>query len=321
MVSVIVPVYNVEKYLGECVDSVLTQTYTELEIILVDDGSPDRCGEICDEYALKDSRVKVIHKENGGLSDARNAGMKAARGKYIYFLDSDDYIAADAIEKLVGISEKEQTDIVYFDYVNIMEDFNDPDYSEDCGRKHSYAPDSGSKMLERMFRNQEYHSMVQLQFYRLNFIIDNNLAFYKGIIHEDELFTVQACLKAKKTACLNEQLYFRRLRAGSIMSGRMTVRSFDGCYVCVRKLAEELKKHSKNSPERNVIVYELTSQINVLLDKYVFFGREELEKIYGKFKRICRLSRENNYFGDKKLKIKLKNHRLYRAYRRLRKKY
>ena len=91
MVSVIIPIYRAEKYLNECVDSVLAQTYRDLEIILVDDGSPDNCGAICDDYAAKDSRVKVIHKENGGPSDARNAGLAIAHGEYIYFLDSDDY--------------------------------------------------------------------------------------------------------------------------------------------------------------------------------------------------------------------------------------
>ena len=92
LISVIVPIYKVEKYLQKCVDSILAQTYSNLEIILVDDGSPDRCGELCDEYAEKDGRIRVIHKKNGGLSDARNAGIDVAAGKYLAFVDSDDYI-------------------------------------------------------------------------------------------------------------------------------------------------------------------------------------------------------------------------------------
>lgn len=92
LISVIVPIYKVEKYLSKCIDTIRRQTYDNLEIILVDDGSPDSCGEICEEYAKKDERIRVIHKENGGLSDARNAGMEAARGNYIMFIDSDDYI-------------------------------------------------------------------------------------------------------------------------------------------------------------------------------------------------------------------------------------
>ena len=102
LVSVIVPIYKVEKYLRQCVDSILAQTYTNLEVILVDDGSPDDCGAICDEYAAKDERVRVIHKENGGLSDARNVGLDAATGEYIAFVDSDDYLACDYIAELMA---------------------------------------------------------------------------------------------------------------------------------------------------------------------------------------------------------------------------
>ena len=100
LISIIVPVYKVEKYLDKCVESIVEQTYKNLEIILVDDGSPDNCSAMCDEWAQKDSRIKVIHKENGGLSSARNAGLDACTGEYIYFLDSDDYIADNCIETL-----------------------------------------------------------------------------------------------------------------------------------------------------------------------------------------------------------------------------
>lgn len=110
-ISVIVPIYNVEKYLDKCVQSIRNQTFTDLEIILVDDGSPDRCGEMCDAYAREDLRIRVIHKENGGLSDARNAGIDAARGKYLGFVDSDDYIEADMYEMLHSMIVQENADV------------------------------------------------------------------------------------------------------------------------------------------------------------------------------------------------------------------
>ena len=113
-VSVIVPIYNVEKYLAECVDSILGQTFQDMEIILVDDGSLDSSSQMADDYAVRDQRVKVIHKENGGLSSARNAGMKIARGEYIYFCDSDDYISLDAIEILYETATKNDLDMVLF---------------------------------------------------------------------------------------------------------------------------------------------------------------------------------------------------------------
>ena len=111
MISVIVPVYKVEPYLHKCLDSILSQTYQNLEIILVDDGSPDRCGAICDEYAQKDPRVKVIHKENGGIATARNAGMRIAAGDYWMFVDSDDWLEADAISNLYQLLAEYNADL------------------------------------------------------------------------------------------------------------------------------------------------------------------------------------------------------------------
>ena len=111
LISVIIPVYRVEKYLEKCIESVLKQTYTNLQIILVDDGSPDNCGKICDEYAKKDSRIEVIHKINGGLSDARNVGINRANGRYIGFVDSDDYIKEDMYEKLINLIKEYDADI------------------------------------------------------------------------------------------------------------------------------------------------------------------------------------------------------------------
>ena len=113
-VSVIVPVYKVERYLDRCLQSIFNQTYKNLEIILVDDGSPDNCPKMCDEYKKADGRVTVIHKENGGLSDARNAGMDIATGDYLLFVDSDDWIEHDTIETLQSIAEKEKVDFVHF---------------------------------------------------------------------------------------------------------------------------------------------------------------------------------------------------------------
>lgn len=115
-VSVIVPIYKVEKYIRRCLDSIVNQTYHDLEIILVDDGSPDNCGQICDEYAAQDIRIKVLHQENGGQSKARNEAMKIARGDYLCFVDSDDYIAINMIERLVSLIQSNQAGISMIDY-------------------------------------------------------------------------------------------------------------------------------------------------------------------------------------------------------------
>ena len=110
-ISVIVPIYKLEQYLEECVDSLIEQTYKNIEIILVDDGSPDNCGAICDRYAEQDDRIQVIHKKNGGLSDARNAGLDIASGEYVLFIDSDDNVSVDMVEELYGAIKKQNADI------------------------------------------------------------------------------------------------------------------------------------------------------------------------------------------------------------------
>ena len=121
LISVIVPIYKSEKYLEKCIESIIGQTYKNIEIILVDDGSEDRCGEICDAYSLKDNRIKVIHKKNGGISDARNAGLDIATGEYIGFVDSDDYIANDMLETLLGLSKQYMADISCVSYYELID--------------------------------------------------------------------------------------------------------------------------------------------------------------------------------------------------------
>ncbi len=153
-ISVIIPVYNVENYLRECVDSVLNQTFSDYEIILVDDGSTDISGKICDKYAVKDDRVNVIHKKNGGLSNARNVGLKKAVGEYIYFLDSDDYIKTDALEKLYNTAISEKADVVFFDgdvFFTDCKPFEVMGYER--GRK--YELDNGKNFLIKLHKKYE----------------------------------------------------------------------------------------------------------------------------------------------------------------------
>ena len=124
LISIIIPVYKVEKYLEKCIKSVLDQTYKNLQIILVDDGSPDNCGNICDDYARVDNRIEVIHKANGGLSDARNVGLKAARGEYIGFVDSDDYVSNEMFENLYNTLISNDVDVAICNFYIVIDDKN-----------------------------------------------------------------------------------------------------------------------------------------------------------------------------------------------------
>lgn len=116
LVTIVVPIYNVERYLDTCVESIVNQTYGHLEILLVDDGSPDDCGRICDEWAARDSRITALHKPNGGLSDARNYGIDRARGEYIYCVDSDDWIQPNLVERALTVAQETDSDMVVFEY-------------------------------------------------------------------------------------------------------------------------------------------------------------------------------------------------------------
>lgn len=313
MVSVVIPIYNVEKYLRECVDSVRNQTYRDLEIILVDDGSPDHCGEICDAYAEEDARIKVIHKKNGGLSDARNAGLDIAEGEYIYFLDSDDYIKSDAIELLVQCIEKEQADLVYFEAETIFEDFEDPNYREEFIRSNRYKTAAGAAVHLSHLRHGEYFSVAWLLFMRSDFLKENRLRFYKGIIHEDELFTPTAFIKAVRAASLKKPLYVRRMRANSIMSGNNSLKSLKGYSVCIREYAEMFDEYPAGSIERKIFRYHLLGRAKAALNVYCFMD-ENCKEAKQELRSVTKIMDRFGCFNNRKLKIKLHTAGLYRLY-------
>lgn len=240
LVSIVIPIYNVEEYLRECVNSVLKQTYRDIEIILVDDGSPDNCPQICDEYEAVDSRVVVIHQKNGGLSAARNSGLAMARGEYVYFLDSDDYIAENAMEELYAKAKENDLDAVLFDSLVIDEEGKRDDANHKFIRNGRYNNVyDGRTLFTEMLNNGDYRPHVQFLFIRKASLIDYNLSFQEGIVHEDELFTFLLLMHCKRAGHLPRALYYIRIRPGSIMAVPVTERNFAG-YKCV---VEEMVKY------------------------------------------------------------------------------
>ena len=304
-VSIVIPIYNIEKYLRESVDSVLRQTYVNLDIILVDDGSVDSCPDICDEYAVKDNRVRVIHKENGGLSEARNAGLSLADGEYVYFLDGDDYIKPDAIEKLVKVIDQEKSEIVCFEWKTVYEDFNDPDYKEEFKRDHIYSTDKGSLLFELMLKNNEFFVPVPIQFYSTAFLKKNNLHFKKGIMHEDELFTPVAFIRAERVACINEQLYCRRLRANSIMSKRVSLKSIEGLIGCVEGFIDEISNYQKESLEYRLLKKYVQITLYNIFDVYFDFNKDERKMINSRLRVLRRKLSKSGYLGSFKVYLKV----------------
>ena len=216
-ISIIVPVYKVEKELDRCVQSLLKQTYKNLEIILVDDGSPDRCPILCDQYAMEDERIRVIHKKNGGLSDARNAGLNLATGEYVLYVDSDDYIELDSCERLISATSDGQVDIVVGNA--IMEK---PDGNEKM--IHSATPAgfiySAKDFVEKAVCESQWYAPAWLNMYRRKFLLDNELYFKKGIYFEDVQMLQRVFLPAKKITCIDETFYHYIIRENSIMTSQ-----------------------------------------------------------------------------------------------------
>lgn len=312
MVSVIIPIYNVEKYIRQCVNSVLCQTYTQIEIILVDDGSPDNCGAICDEYAERDNRIIVIHKENGGLSDARNAGMAIARGEFVYFLDSDDYLRKnEAIEELLAVCDIESSDIVFFDAETQYEDHEDPEYRENFMRSRTYNTDQGARVFLEMFQNGDFFSCVQLHFFRKSFLDRQALRFVKDMMHEDELFTVLAYLRAERVSQLRDTVYVKRLRSQSIMSERKTIKSINGLTQCIDGYLEELPKHSVNSDERRALEQYTLYMAQSIVNKYMDFNRSLRKLAKPQITHLKNQLATVDYFGKWKLKTEF---RFFTAY-------
>lgn len=211
LVSVIVPVYKVESYLRRCVDSILAQTYTNLEIILIDDGSPDNCGAICDEYAANDNRFVVIHQENQGLSQARNAGLDIASGTYVSFIDSDDAISPHFLQSLVSALENENADIAECGRLDIY-DNTLPHFEAIPYTIRGYDRDAAFSLL---VPNKVFHQTVWNKVYRRSII--GNLRFPAGKLHEDEFFTWQVFCNCSRVAFLDANLYCYYHRQGSIM--------------------------------------------------------------------------------------------------------
>lgn len=213
-ISVIIPVYNVELYVSECIRSVLMQDYKYLEVILIDDGSTDRSGEICDAYAAEDSRVKVIHKSNGGLSDARNAGIAAATGEYILFLDGDDLWGDScAVSTLVARVEKTKADVLNFSYTKWFEDtqIKQP-YFHDVAEMPSF--DSVTDQLAYLSDNGLYIASACNKMIRRSLV--NSLPFELGVYSEDILWCAKLMLSADSMDFICANFYMYRQRSNSI---------------------------------------------------------------------------------------------------------
>lgn len=220
-ISVIVPVYKVEKYLERCVQSIVDQTYSNLEIILVDDGSPDNCPAMCDAWAMKDHRIKTIHKENGGLSDARNAGMRIATGELMGFVDSDDWIAPDMYQRLYDLMVKDNSDIVACGVEMVWEDGTSPRMLTKSGS----CVLSNEEAMQAIIEEDWLKHPVWYKLYKTALI--QNIPFSVGKYHEDVFWSYQVIGVAQRISVTDYIGYFYRQRNNSIMGEEYTLKRLD----------------------------------------------------------------------------------------------
>ena len=212
MISVIIPIYNVSQYLSQCIDSVLAQSYRDLEIILVDDGSTDECPRICDDYQEKDARIRVIHQENGGLSDARNAGMKIARGEWIYFADSDDWLVQDAIQKLYHFAIENHCDVVQG---GLFYSYQDHLLYRQATKVEQRCPVlERDEAMRELIINDRVKNFAWGKLYKADLIRD--LFFPVGKYYEDSFWQHLVMDRVTRYGIIDEPLYYYRQRKDSI---------------------------------------------------------------------------------------------------------
>lgn len=295
LVSVIVPVYMVESYIYRCIDSILNQTYRNLEIILVDDGSPDQCPEICDDYAKKDSRVRVIHKQNGGLSDARNVGIEIASGNYITFVDSDDYIHPQYVELL-------------------MQPFSDGDcsISISCcnyliGTESVAFHNQISQVQKPIYYvgkhalyQSEYRTVAWAKIYKLELF--NDIRYPFGKIFEDEATTYKLFFKAAKVAFIKPKLYYYYQSKSSIVRSKFTLKKLD-----IISAVEDKLEFIKANNEMELYQLECRRYCYLLLKNYYYCkkklpdSKDIRKELFIKYKRTYK-----SILTAKKIEIKSK---------------
>lgn len=222
-ISIIIPIYKVEKYLSACIDSICNQTYKDLEIILVDDGSPDNCGQICDDYAQKDSRIRVIHKENAGVAMARNDGLDIATGDFISFVDSDDWLSENAYEKMMNAYEECGADCVIGGCQIVYEKEEELEFKS-CSFPSAHTEDS-IKTMRNLLLNQ---SAVWNRLFKSE--IFSEIRFPQNRINDDEVVALHAYAKCKKVHYLDTPTYYYRIRANSITTSAFSLKKVDVFY-------------------------------------------------------------------------------------------
>ena len=285
VVSVIIPVYNGEKYLKECLDSVIRQSFSHWEMICINDGSTDGSLRILEDFARMDDRIRVLSQDNQGQSAARNAGMRCALGAYILFLDCDDRLMPDALERLTERAAEDQLDILYFDGETFFNDGLDTE-EKFAGYRQVYHAKitisgtlTGTEMFRTLYESGSYRVSVCMQLFRRTFLQETGMTFYPGILYEDNLFTMKTMTQAKRTGYCHQTFYMRRIRPNSIVTQSKDyrhLRSYVIAYTQIAAYAMDAKLPAEVMPG---VRAQLRSLMAHAVDVFSTLDPQQREKI------------------------------------------
>ncbi len=265
-ISVIIPIYNVEKYLRQCLDSIIDQTLEDIEIICIIDGSPDNSINIVKEYASIDNRIIVISQENKGLSASRNCGLKKAMGEYVYFMDSDDILDTQALEYLYKNANEYNLDLLCFDACCFSDD-NGMDYIVKKNenyyiRQYDYPVFCmGIEMFSMMSQNNEFRSGVWIQLYRRDYLLKYNFLFHEGVLHEDNSFSILSMVFANKCGYVHKSYFHRRYRKDSIMTSAERFFNSYGYYIAYKDLENKQDMFNIFNTNQQEYIYKMMNRM------------------------------------------------------------
>lgn len=288
-VSVIVPVFNTGEYLEECLESILHQSLKDIEIICVNDGSIDDSLMILQQYEEKYENIKVIDQVNKGPSISRNIAIAESEGKYLYFMDSDDLITSHMLEELWEICEKEELDILYFSGTSFYESEeltnNHEGFLNSYYRKGQYTKVlSGPEMFLELRNNNDYYPSPCLQFVRRSFLKEAGVSFCENIIHEDNIFTFETILSARRVFCVNDIYFYRRVRDNSIMTKSVSCANLRGYFVALMRQMEFASKQMIDDVDINQKI-TLTLRLLYVHVQKIYSELPKAEKI--SFYQLC----------------------------------
>lgn len=284
-VSFILPIYNVEKYLSECVESILAQTYSDFEILLVDDGSPDNCTALCDEWAKKDNRIKALHKPNGGLSDARNYGLEHAQGDYVVFVDSDDFwVNKDCLQRLMNVVDAHpECDFIGFNcsyYYSDTKTYNKwVAYDESLSK-----PTDKDNVLRSLVASGTFPMSACLKVLKRKALLEINLNFIKGLLSEDIPWFIDLLEGAKKSMFINDYIYAYRQGVVGSISNSFSVRNFNSILRIIDNELQKLEGRTFNEKTKDYIKSFLAYELCICLGGLGQLDKSVRNEYYEKLK-------------------------------------